>query len=68
VRYQSSLIQVFDDMAEPYGFDVIDASQPVDRVFESLKKAISKVVEMDVPAKSRAKRKMAVPAKKVAAR
>src|SRR5712671_8176936 len=32
VRYQSSLIQVFDDMAEPYGFRVIDASQPVDRV------------------------------------
>src|SRR3954466_7476751 len=47
VRYQSSLIQVFDDLAEPYGFDVIDASQPVERVFESLKKAISKVVEMD---------------------
>src|SRR5512132_3945562 len=42
VRYQSSLIQVFDDMADPYGFEVIDASQPADRVFESLKKAISK--------------------------
>ena len=68
VRYQSSLIQVFDDMAEPYGFDVIDASQPVDRVFESLKKAISKVVEMDTPAKARVKRKTARPVTKAAAR
>jgi dTMP kinase len=68
VRYQSSLIQVFDDMAEPYGFNVINASQPADRVFESLKKAISKVVEMDAPTKTRAKRKVAVPAKKAAAR
>ena len=69
VRYQSSLIQVFDDMADPYGFEVIDASQPADRVFESLKKAISKVVEMDAPAKARVKRKAAVPiTKKVAAR
>ena len=39
-----------------------------DRVFESLKKAISKVVEMDAPAKARVKRKAAVPAKKVTAR
>jgi len=68
VRYQSSLIQVFDDMADPYGFEVIDASQSADRVFESLKKAISKVVEMDAPAKARVKRKIAVPAKKLAAR
>ena len=68
VRYQSSLIQVFDDMADPYGFEVIDASQSADKVFESLKKAISKVVEMDAPVKARVKRKMAVPAKKVAAR
>ena len=27
VRYQSRLIQVFDNMAEPYGFQAIDASQ-----------------------------------------
>ena len=47
VRYQSRLIQVFDDMAEPYGFQIIDASQSADRVFESLQRAISKVVEME---------------------
>ena len=51
VRYQSRLIQVFDNMAEPYGFQAIDASQPADRVFKSLQAAISKVVEMDAPAK-----------------
>jgi dTMP kinase len=68
VRYQSSLIQVFDDMADPYGFEVIDASQPVDRVFESLKKAISKVVEMEPQVKAHVRRKVAVPVKKVAAR
>ena len=68
VRYQSSLIQVFDDMADPYGFHVINASQPVDRVFESIKKAISTVVEMDAPAKARVKRKTARPVAKVAAR
>src|SRR5438105_2111327 len=53
VRYQSSLIQVFDDLADPYGFEVIDASQSVDRVFEALKIAISKVVETEAPAKPR---------------
>jgi len=62
VRYQSSLIQVFDDMADPYGFQVIDASQPVEQVFEALKTAISRVVEMDVPAKRRAITKAIGPA------
>jgi hypothetical protein len=51
VRYQSRLIQVFDNMAEPYGFETIDASQSPDRVFASLQRAISKVVEMETPAK-----------------
>ena len=66
VRYQSSLIQVFDDMADPYGFQVIDASQPSARVFEALQTSISKIVEMEAPAKQRARRKAAAPAAKVA--
>src|SRR5579872_2546248 len=41
VRYQSRLIQVFDDMSGPYGFQVIDASKPPAQVFESLQAAIS---------------------------
>ncbi len=51
VRYQSRLIEVFDDMAGPYGFQVINASQPSVRVFEALQSAISKIVQMEVPAK-----------------
>ena len=62
VRYQSSLIQVFDDMAGPYGFEIINASQPADRVFESLQSSISRVLEMP-PARRGARRKLvAVPA------
>ena len=56
VRYQSRLIQVFDNMAEPYGFQTIDASQSPDRVFASLQRAISKVVEMESPPHKRAAR------------
>ena len=66
VRYQSSLIQVFDDMAGPYGFQVIDASQSSARVFAALQTAISKIVATEVPAKPRARRKAAAPAAKVA--
>ena len=61
VRYQSSLIQVFDDMAGPYGFEVIDASQSADRVFESLQSSVSKVLEMPVPTGRRAGRKPTSP-------
>src|SRR5258706_16387077 len=59
VRYQSRLIQVFDNMAEPYAFQTIDASQSADRVFVSLQRAISKVVEMETPAKRAARLKAA---------
>jgi dTMP kinase len=52
VRYQSRLIEVFDDMSTPYGFQVINASQPSVQVFEALQAAISKIVEMEVPVKS----------------
>jgi dTMP kinase len=66
VRYQSSLIQVFDDLAGPYGFQVIDASQSSARVFAALQTGISKIVATEVPAKPRARRKAAAPAAKVA--
>ena len=61
VRYQSSLIQVFDDLAGPYGFEVINASQSADRVFESLQSSVSRVLEMEVPARRRARRKAVSP-------
>jgi dTMP kinase len=46
VKYQSHLIQGFDSMADIYGFQTIDASRSADDVFESLKSAISRVLEM----------------------
>lgn len=52
VRYQSRLIQVFDDLAEPYGFEVIDASRSVDQVFADLKASVSKVLEMPAAKKA----------------
>src|SRR5436190_19331648 len=58
VRYQYRLIQVFDNMAKPYDFQTIDASQSADRVFASLQRAISKVVEMESPAKRAARFKV----------
>src|SRR6266566_5311720 len=40
VNYQTSLLAQFDAMIEEYGFDVIDASQPVERIAEQLKEEI----------------------------
>jgi hypothetical protein len=45
VRYQSRLIRVFDQLAVPYGFQVVNASQPADRVLNVLKTAISPLFE-----------------------
>jgi dTMP kinase len=41
VRYQTRLIQVFDRLSTPYGFQVVDAGRSVEEVFEALQKAIS---------------------------
>jgi dTMP kinase len=45
VRYQSRLIRVFDSLARPYGFEVIDATRPPVEVFESLKASVSRIFE-----------------------
>ncbi|MBZ5632756.1 MAG: thymidylate kinase [Acidobacteriia bacterium] len=45
VRYQSRLIRVFDSLAVPYGFEVIDATRPPVEVFESLKTSVSRIFE-----------------------
>ena len=45
VRYQSRLIRVFDSLAEPYGFEVIDATRPPVEVFESLKASVSRIFD-----------------------
>ena len=40
VGYQSRLLEQFDAMSEEYGFEVIDASQPVERIVEQLKESV----------------------------
>jgi dTMP kinase len=57
VKYQTNLIQGFDEMTDPYGFQVIDASRSADDVFESLKAATSKVLEMPSSRRKRSARK-----------
>jgi dTMP kinase len=59
VRYQSRLIRVFDQLAESYGFRIIDATRPATEVFESLKDVISGVYEKETGVlASRTRRKM----------
>lgn len=42
--YQARLIKAFDSMAEPYGFEVIDANQPVARIFRDLRRRMGPLV------------------------
>jgi len=44
VRYQGRLIRVFDRLAKPYGFEVVDAGRPAEEVFQTLKDSISGIV------------------------
>ena len=43
VRYQGRLIKALDSMVEPYQFKVIDASQPIPKIFRDLQREISKL-------------------------
>jgi dTMP kinase len=42
IRYQSRLIKALDSMVEPYGFEVIDASQPIERIYRELQRRIAR--------------------------
>ena len=73
VRYQSRLIRVFDSLADPYGFEVIDATRPPVEVFESLKTSVSRIFEPQekpklVPPRKSAQRVQALQTVKAAAR
>jgi dTMP kinase len=57
VRYQSRLIRVFDSLAAPYNFQVIDATRPPVEVFESLKSSVAKIFENDEQAPAVGRRK-----------
>src|SRR5690242_21656422 len=43
VKYQTRLIKALDSMVEPYGFTVIDAGQPVQKIFRELQRRISRL-------------------------
>jgi dTMP kinase len=45
VNYQTRLLGEFDRMVEAYGFDVVDASRPIEEVFEDLRSRVERVVE-----------------------
>jgi dTMP kinase len=53
VRYQARLIRVFDSLAKPYGFEVVDAGRHPDEVFEALQQSISRIFETHPPARAR---------------
>ena len=43
VRYQTRLIKALDTMVERYEFTVIDASQPIDKIFRELQRQIRRL-------------------------
>src|SRR5687767_498436 len=44
IRYQKWLLAEFDKMVEPYGFNTIDASAPIEDVFTDLRERVDKVI------------------------
>jgi dTMP kinase len=56
VRYQKKLIQALDTMVEPYEFTVIDASQPVTKIFRELQRQVSRLHLRRMPAARKARK------------
>jgi dTMP kinase len=54
VRYQTRLIKALDSMVERYEFTVIDASQPIDKIFRELQRQIRKLQLLRVRPRKRA--------------
>ncbi len=46
-KYQTSILAQFEKLAEEYQFEVIDASQSIETVFDSLRAGITRVLEAD---------------------
>ncbi len=44
-KYQTGLLTQFDRLAEEYGFEVIDSSQPIQTVFARLREGVRQVLE-----------------------
>ena len=52
VRYQTRLIKALDSMVQPYEFTVIDAAQPVERIFRELQRRMSRLRLGRAPART----------------
>ena len=57
VRYQTRLIKALDSMVERYEFTVIDAAQPIDKIFRDLQRQIRRLQLLRVRPRKRAARK-----------
>jgi dTMP kinase len=57
VRYQTRLIKALDSMVERYDFTLIDASQPIDRIFRELQRQIKRLQLLRVRPRKRVARK-----------
>jgi dTMP kinase len=53
IKYQARLIRALDSMVEPYGFQVIDAGQPIPKIFRELQRRISRLPVGGAPRRAR---------------
>ncbi|HUR71935.1 MAG TPA: hypothetical protein VMZ02_08105 [Candidatus Limnocylindrales bacterium] len=44
IRYQKWLLAEFDKMVEPNGFEIVDASNSIEEVFETLRRQVDRVI------------------------
>ena len=44
VEYQTRMLSVFDSMTEEYGFEVIDATQPIEGIYRNLQRRIGRLL------------------------
>src|SRR5437763_1513404 len=50
VRYQTRLIKALDSMVQPYDFTVIDAGQPISKIFHGLQRHLSRLKLIEIAA------------------
>jgi len=44
VEYQTRMLSVFDSMIDEYGFEVIDATEPIDLIYRNLQRRIGRIL------------------------
>jgi len=44
MKYQTQMLSVFDSMTEEYGFEVIDATQPIEMIYRNLQRRIGRLL------------------------